>query len=167
VSLETSEFERVYQIELDRIYQELGYEVVQRIQGKENRYYDLSLKLDGKEQKVEEKALQYYHQDCPIELIQNIWPFDLGWFYETRADYIHFLYYQDMQPHTLYQLKMSGLKELLCTFTNEDWKSRVTPRFSLINYGITLNLCIRWDYLIGKGCARLLKGWRPPTRPLR
>jgi hypothetical protein len=160
---ETIEFEQLYKRELDRIYRELGYQIVQRVYGRKNEDYDLILMKNGKEKKIEEKGLNYYFPDCPIELIQNIYPLDLGWFYKTKADYIHFLYYdkETGMPFILYQLTFSRLKENLNNFFKEDgWRMKIMPRFSIINYGITLNLCIRWDYLIRKGCVYILKKWK-------
>ena len=156
MSGETREFERLYQIELDRVYKELGYENIQRIHGKENEDYDLILTKNGRGKKIEEKGLQYYHKDCPIELIQDIWPFNLGWFYKTHADYIHFFYYQELMPHTLYQLSPSKLKENLGNIFKD---KKAMPRLSVINYGITINLCIPWKYLIEINCAFILKKW--------
>lgn len=157
LSEETNEFERLYQIELDRIYLELGYENIQRIHGKENKYNDLILSKNGISKKIEEKGLTYYHKDCPIELIQNIWPFSKGWFYETKADYIHFIYYEYPIPFILYQLSLSKLKEKLSKKFLKEGKAE--PRLSLINYGMTINVCIPWQYLIEKKCACILKKW--------
>ncbi|MHA1370524.1 MAG: hypothetical protein ACTSRA_12530 [Promethearchaeota archaeon] len=154
--LSTFEFEKLYQKELDRIYEELGYEIIQRIQGEKNKYYDLILSKNGKKAKIEEKALQYYHRDCPIELIQNILPLDLGWFYETKADYLHYLYYQDLQPIILYQISIHKLKKNLLNIVKE---RNITARFSTINYGITLNMCIKWSYLLENKYAFILKKW--------
>lgn len=156
MSEETREFERLYQRELDRIYKELGYENIHRIYDEKNKDYDLILTKNGREKKIEEKGLQYYHRDCPVELIQNIWPFSWGWFYETKADYIHFFYYQDLMPHTFYQLSLSKLKENLVNIFKE---KKAIPRLSIINYGITINICIPWQYLIEKNYAVIRKKW--------
>lgn len=157
---ETFEFERLYQIELDRVYKELGYEIIKRIQTKENRDFDLTLKKNGKELNIEEKGAQYYHPDCIIELIQDIYPLDLGWFYKTKASHIHYFYYQDLRPIVLYQIYMGKMrKELPGFFKLEGWEKKITPRFSIINYGITLNLCIKWKFLIEARCAHELKRW--------
>jgi len=163
---DTFEFEKLYQIELDRIYKELGYQIVKRIRGKENRYYDVVLVKDNKQAKIEEKALTYYHSDCPIELIQNVWPFDSGWFYDTKADYIHYFYYlQGMFPYILYQVSMSNLKKLML---KNEWKDNVSkyvkPRHSVIHYGYTINLCIKWNFLLDTNCAWVLKKWNRELR---
>lgn len=161
---ETFYFEEDYQKELNRIYRELGYENIQRIHGKKNKHYDLVLSKNGKNAKIEEKGLTYYHRDCPIELIQNIFPFDLGWFYYTKADYIHFFYYIDMQPYILYQLSLPRLKKKLSKFFKE---GKVKPRLALKNYGITINICISWQYLIKENCAVILKKWNNLNKDLK
>lgn len=157
---ETFEFERLYRIELNRIYSELGYTMIERIQGEENKYFDAIIEKNGKKAKIEEKALQYYHSDCPIELIQNILPLDLGWLYETKADYLHFLYYQDLMPVVLYQIDFIKLKrEIANFFKMKNSQQNINLRFSFINYGITINLCIKWKYLLDKKIAYILKKW--------
>ena len=163
MSEETREFERLYQKNLDRIYRELGYRDIQRIQGKENRYNDLSLTINGIKKKIEEKGLTYNHKDCPIELIQNIFPPSIGWFYETKADYIHFFYYKDKMPIILYQLSFNKLKKMLFKpkekIPNLFIEKKAWPRLAIKYYGITINLCISWQYLKEKNCATVLKEW--------
>jgi hypothetical protein len=165
ISIETFELERLAQGVFDEVYKELGYQNIQRVVGKANRYFDLTLAMNGVTKKIEEKALQYYHQDCPIELIQNIWPLSQGWLYETTADYLHFLYYQDKRPHVLYQVnkeRLVGKLDRAGFFEINERKAnkyKIQPRLSEINFGITVNLCINWKYLIEKNCARILKSW--------
>ena len=170
MSEDTRETERRGQEHFNKVYEELGYKNIRRIFGKENKLYDLILNINGIDKKIEEKCITYYHKDCPIELIQNIWPPSRGWFYGTRADYIHFLYCnkEDKEPYILYQLSFNKLKEMLFKPKEKipnlfiDKKAKVWPRLAKKYYGITINLCISWQYLIEKNCVRVLKEWNKP-----
>jgi len=164
MSKDTRIIEKEGQEYFNKIYEELGYKNIRRIFGKENELYDLTLTINGIDKKIEEKCITYYHKDCPVELIQNIWPPSRGWFYGTRADYIHFLYCQDKKPYILYQLSFDKLKEELSKMNNAIFikEKKAFPRLSIINYGITINLCIPWLYLIEKNYVAILKRWDNP-----
>ncbi len=153
---EFTDFEKLYRKELDRIYKTMGVSV-ERIYGKDNEKYDVMLRIDDAVYTVEEKGLRYYYPDAPIELIQDVISCNLGWYYKTKARFIIFIYYDDILPVVLYSLNFPklkiGIKE--CFGNN-----KVKLKSALKGYGITVNMCIPWVYLIKEGIVKILKDWR-------
>ena len=150
------EFEQLYQKELDRIYGGMGY-TVQRIKGKENEKFDVILTRDGVDEPVEEKGLRYYHPDAPIELLQDVKTCNLGWFYKTKARHIYFIYYNEIMPIVMYDLNLPHLKNFLTSCFEDE---KVKFRTALKGFGITINMCIPWKYLVEKNIVQVLKNWK-------
>lgn len=149
------EFEQLYQKELDRIYGEMGF-TVERIRGKDNEKYDVILKNDSTTETVEEKGLRYYHPDAPIELIQDLKTSNFGWYFKTKARHIYFIYYNEIMPIVMYDLNLLHFNNFL-TSCFEDGK--VEFRTALKGFGITINMCIPWKYLVDNNIVQVIKKW--------
>jgi hypothetical protein len=141
------DFERLYQNELDRIYAEKGYKC-QRIVGIKNKEYDCVLIKNGQEYHVEEKGERYLFPNAPIEIVQDVLSCNLGWYYNTRASHVLFIYYDEIIPSIVYLIKMGPLRKNLNAIIRDNQRSL---KFALKGFGITVNICIPWKYLIDTG----------------
>lgn len=158
------EFEKLYIPILNEYYESRGWEY-ERVRGKENENQDLFLYVRGKKIPVEEKGLKYCHPDAPIELIQDIFSFNLGWFFKTKAERIMFIYYDKVKqmPKRLYNVHFPRLDEQLRQNWKEWYGRKVLfIRAAIEGYGLTINACVPWKYLIDNNMAWLLKEWEVP-----
>jgi len=149
VSTETFEFERKYRVWLDDFYKERGFSI-QRISGKDNEKYDVILGKEDRQYFVEEKGAQYLHQDMVIELVQDLWTQNWGWYYKTEANFIMYFYFDNGNPKVLYKVKMKELRNLFEPMCGDNGvKLGITDK----NYGCTLNAYIAWELLLAKKVA--------------
>lgn len=146
MSQETFDFEKRYMEWLDEFYIKNGYSI-NRITGTDNEKYDAILNKNGIEFLVEEKGAQYLHKDMVIELVQDFWSRNWGWYLKTQANYIIYIYYVSKDailPCIVYRVLLSKLRTLMkAELPQNKLKIGVTSK----NYGTTINAYIPWEYL--------------------
>jgi hypothetical protein len=136
--IQFEEFESRSQNILDRYYASRGRSVDR---SKACIQYDCI--LDG-QWKVEEKIRSASRSDIAIEFIQNMQAskFNLGWFYETRCDYLHYVFMTDTGIDRFLRFDWPKFR----VWITDTYFSKVKQHpFSVISqkgYGVTLNLCV-------------------------
>lgn len=95
-------FERESQLIIDQYYMLRGHTV-----DRSTSCISYDCILDGKD-KIEEKIRQIERSDILIELIQDAVTYAPGWFYETKCDYLHYIF-------------MGGADDSITRFIRLDW----------------------------------------------
>lgn len=102
------------------------------------RDYDFTFISKGKTYKVEEKFRTVNYGDFLIEIIQDVFDRNAGWYYETKADYIFYV----VEMKYIYIVRWDLFKHWL----SKNWKdANISARVSTKGYGLTINLSIKWD----------------------
>ncbi len=127
------EFEEKTQKEiLDPFYKSKGWQISRKERCKE---YDLILKSNGVDYKIEEKIRKYDYGDFTIELIQDSKTGNMGWYFKSTADYIYYVV-----PGKMYAVDFEMLKE----FITKNKKYNYALVRSIIGFGDSWNVGIRW-----------------------
>lgn len=98
--------------------------------------------LDGK-YKVEEKIRQVERSDVLVEFIQDAVTFAPGWFYETKCDYLHYIFMDETGASVVRLIRLNWTKFKNWCLT--DFLKNNKHPYSVISdkgWGITINLSI-------------------------
>jgi len=129
------DFEKYAQMILDEYYESRSH-TVDRTQS--CRQYDCI--IDG-QYKVEEKFRQSEYGDILIEVIQNLNTNAPGWFFETRCDYLHYVFMDDSIIKRFIRLKWNKFKSWCLSDYFVSHKHNKTI-ISSKGWGLTVNLSI-------------------------
>jgi len=88
--------------------------------------------------KVEEKFRYNDYNDFLIEIIQDIISFNKGWYYETKAKKIFYI----INDQKLYSIDWDKFKNW---FKLEYKNIKFRPIISIMGWGLTINIAIKWD----------------------
>lgn len=129
--------EKAMQPFMDAEYLSKGHQIVTRVG---TRKYDLILKVNGKDQLIEEKYREKEYDDILVEILQDVISGGLGWYYTTGCDYLHYILCPNWQPPTRYwRIPWQPFK----TWMEEAfWKTKPKYRTSSRGYGRSLNVCV-------------------------
>lgn len=122
---------------MDDDYQARGHTIVTRKGSKE---YDLILRI-GNDQRIEEKYRSRVYADLLVEIVQDVVTGDLGWFYKTRCDFLHYIFCPDwVQPTDYWRISWRHFK----SWFQRDFLKQKHHRFVLSQqgYGYTLNIAV-------------------------
>jgi hypothetical protein len=137
------DFESRSQKTLDQYYASRGHTV-----DRSNACFQYDCIIDGK-WKIEEKFRSVSRPDIAIEFIQNMQAgkFNLGWFYETKCDYLHYVFMDGERIDRFLRINWLKFRDwIIDTYfskVNQHPFSVVSPK----GYGVTLNLCVRIDQI--------------------
>jgi len=108
---------------------------------------DFDCILDRTE-KVEEKIRSKERKDLLIEVIQDMSTYSPGWFYETKCDYLHYVFMNDTGTKitSFYRFDWPKLKGW---FIGKYLKTKHFPEsiVSTKGWGITLNISVPIDQI--------------------
>jgi hypothetical protein len=130
------DYEKQCQEQIDQYY-------IERLNFKPERHHscrkwDFKFFKNGKLYAVEEKFRKRDFGDFLIEIMQDVPSKNMGWFYETEADYIFYV----VQMEAIYIVKWQKFKNWFL----QNWKSaKTTVQKSEEGYGLTLNIAISWS----------------------
>lgn len=132
------DFEHRCQRTMDRHYQQRGHKIVSR---KGNKEYDLILLVNGQiEDRVEEKFRNNARgDDVLVELIQDAISGDMGWFYHTRCQHLHYVIAVNAVPKFYYRIFWEPFKRW---FLNIYLRGKLDAIISNKGYGLTLNIAV-------------------------
>ena len=101
--------------------------------------------LDGKD-KIEEKIRQIERSDILVEFIQDAVTYAPGWFYETRCDYLHYIFMDKAGVAISRFVRLSWNKFKSWCLT--DYLTKNKHPYSVISdkgWGLTINFSIPID----------------------
>jgi len=130
-------FEQESQPRANKLYIEKGYSIA-RVDGKENKLYDVKLYKNGTCSTVEEKFLRQDADFMFVEIMQDVNTGDPGWIDYTMAE---FLFY--MMPSATYVCKMSNLKKFIRYYGD-----RLRTIYSNRGYGKTKNKALPFVIIV-------------------
>lgn len=132
--------ERACQPFMDADYRRRGHTILSR---EGTREYDAILLLKGRrEERIEEKFRDTDYGDLLIEIVQDVCTGDLGWFYHTRCDFLHYAICPRWQQLAYYwRLDWALFKEWFCDTHLTD-RRFPKAQTSVLGYGLTLNICV-------------------------
>ena len=159
--MSTFDDERRMQVYMDKVYRRKSWRIDRACASK---LFDCTLSKNGDNRSVEEKFLfcQNDYDQGLIEIVQDLRTADLGWFYHTKCDFLHWVYCpvdRTSPPRTLHIVKWSIAKDAIFKWMVETKWQRYNhcPE----NYGLTLNLPIKWAALDDVGALKTLHfDWR-------
>jgi hypothetical protein len=129
------DFERYAQQILDGYYESKNHTVDRTTACK---LYDCI--MDGVD-KVEEKIRQEEHNDILVEVIQDMVTYSPGWFYETRCDYLHYVFMNDTKISRFLRIDWNKFKGWCLSkyfIDNKHPYSVISPK----GWGVTVNFSI-------------------------
>jgi len=105
-----------------------------------NYIYDLILKKDDVEYKIEEKFRFKDYHDFLIELIQDVPTYEKGWYYSSGSKFIFYWVCDGIDK--LYVVNWDKFK----IWINDNWGNvKIDWGISIEGRGKTLFACIKWD----------------------
>lgn len=142
---------------IDRWYAARGHAVDRSRACKE---YDCELAINGNGHvdRVEEKFIftDADYDQFLVELVQDMATGDLGWFYHTRCDHLHWIICSGREgrevPRKVYRISWPQFARYLVVdvMTNFRW---VKMNVCADGYGVTLNVPVKWEPLLSSGLA--------------
>lgn len=136
------ELERQSQPAMDRFYRARGHRIVSR---RGTKQYDVILDVFGdpnRRELVEEKyRTGHKYNDVLIELIQDVASGELGWFFHTGCDTLHYIWCGALgQPIELQRIKWNPFKDWFLGYLG--YVKKHTAIVSERGWGITLNVAV-------------------------
>lgn len=129
---------------IDKFYLSRGHEIETR---KGNKHRDLVLLRGGQQrERIEEKfRFNSFGRDLLVEVMQDLVSGDVGWFSETRCDYLHYVLCDNQNvPYRLYRIKWrDGFPNWYCQYLMENKKAEAI--ISKRGWGLTVNLSCNWN----------------------
>ena len=138
---------------LNIIYKNNGF-TIERIKGIQNIKYDLVLRKNNIEIKIEEKAASYYWPFMIFEEHQDF-PFWDGWIFKTEADFIIYFYFKENEPYICYSVNWKKAYKFY-NKTREEWQSYENKNYK----GHTVGIKIPWDVLVYYNIAKILEKYK-------
>lgn len=134
---ENEALERSAQQLADSWYRARGHEIVDR-QGCIG--WDLVLRVNNKEFRVEEKFRSGNYGDVLVEVVQDIVTGNLGWLYHTRCVWLHYFICEGHVPQVLYRIHWPAFslwfKDYVRDVKHLKWVK------STRGWGITINVAV-------------------------
>src|SRR3990167_408584 len=132
-------------------YKEKGWEVLQDNIGV-NADWDVKLRIDGKDWRIDEKARQKDYGDFLVEIVQDLKTGNRGWLFKEKDMYFYASWNnQDLLPTTFYVVYSKKLQNFVIT----NWKNLLPNiEISIKGWGVTLFAKLKWEDLIFTNIAK-------------
>lgn len=141
------QFEKSRQKIFDNFYKKHNWDF-ERIEGRENKDYDVLVNIKGWRIKIEEKSRDKDYGDFLVEIEQDTETKSLGWLFYTKADCI---FYEIKGK--IYVVFIDKLRE----YVNRN-KDKLPVRISEKGWGRTKNVIISWSEILKNSIGQKLTG---------